>query len=98
MEHVIQGSFDDVSDIAQARCGIIAQQHPDLSDRERDVLELVLLGYSTPRIAQRLVVSENTVKTHLRHIYTKLEIGSRQELMAMAEEIPVGGKQARKQL
>ena len=95
VEHVIKGSFDDVSDIAQARCGIIAQQHPDLSDRERDVLELVLLGYSTPRIAQRLVVSENTVKTHLRHIYTKLEIGSRQELMAMAEEIPVGGKQTK---
>lgn len=96
VEHVIKGSFDDISDIAQARCSIIAQQHPDLSDRERDVLELVLLGYSTPRIAQRLVVSENTVKTHLRHIYTKLEIGSRQELLAMAEEIPVGSRQGRK--
>ncbi len=93
--HVISGSFDDVSDIAQTRCGIIAEQHPDLSRRELDVLELVLLGYSTPRIAQRLVISENTAKTHLRHLYTKTGVGSRQELMALAEQIPVSGKRER---
>ncbi len=97
VEHIISGSFDDISDIARTRCGIISQQHPDLSERERDVLELVLLGYSTPRIAQRLVVSENTVKTHLRHIYAKLGVGSRQELMAKAEETPVGAKRERRQ-
>ncbi len=96
VEHVISGTFDDVSDIARTRCRIMAQQCPDLSGRELDVLELVLLGYSTPRIAQRLVISENTAKTHLRHIYAKLSVGSRQELMALAEEIPVAGGKGRR--
>lgn len=96
VEHVISGTFDDVSDIAQTRCRIIAQEHPELSSRELDVLQLVLLGYSTPRIAQRLVISENTAKTHLRHIYAKLSVGSRQELMARAEDIPVADKGRRR--
>ena len=95
MMHVISGSFDDMSDIARARCAVLAEEHPDLSRRECDVLELVLLGYSTPRIAERLVISENTAKTHLRHLYAKTGVGSRQELMARAEQIPVCGRHGR---
>ncbi len=38
-------------------------------------------------IAERLFISENTVRTHSRHIYAKLDIHSRQELGAMLQEM-----------
>lgn len=85
--HVITGSFNDESEIARVRLDVLCQQHPDLSPRERDVLVLLLQGYSTPRIAERLSISENTAKTHLRHVYAKLGVRSRQQVMAVAERV-----------
>lgn len=45
-----------------------------LSERERDVLELMAEGLTNTGIAQRLVVSERTVEAHVRHILLKLDI------------------------
>lgn len=45
-----------------------------LSERERDVLELMAQGLTNAAIANRLVVSERTVEAHIRHILTKLDI------------------------
>lgn len=45
-----------------------------LSERERDVLELMAQGLTNAGIADRLVVSERTVEAHVRHILTKLDI------------------------
>jgi DNA-binding NarL/FixJ family response regulator len=45
-----------------------------LSERERDVLELMAQGLTNAAIAHRLVVSERTVEAHIRHILTKLDI------------------------
>jgi len=50
-----------------------------LSQREREVLNLVAKGFSFPEIARLLAVSPHTVTTHVRHIYAKLEVGSRGE-------------------
>jgi LuxR family maltose regulon positive regulatory protein len=58
----------------------------DLSPRETDVLELVAQGLRNAQIAQRLVISDKTVKTHLQHIYDKLDVGSRTEAVARARE------------
>jgi PAS domain S-box-containing protein len=50
--------------------------------REREVLELVLRGFSNREIAARLYMSVDTVKTHLKHIYAKLGVRDRWQLIA----------------
>jgi DNA-binding NarL/FixJ family response regulator len=50
----------------------------ELSDREREVLELMAEGLTNAGIAQRLVVSERTVETHVRNVLTKLNIADSQ--------------------
>ncbi|MCU1599617.1 MAG: putative transcriptional regulatory protein (LuxR-family) [Frankiales bacterium] len=51
-----------------------------LTPAERSVVELAVEGLSNPRIAQKLFLSTNTVKTHLQRAYRKLGITSRGEL------------------
>ena len=51
-----------------------------MSNREQAVYDLLAKGCSTKEIAAELCISENTAKTHIRHIYEKLHIGSRKEL------------------
>lgn len=53
-----------------------------LSQRELEVLALAAQGLSNRMLARRLFVSENTIKTHLRNIYTKLRVSSRSAAMA----------------
>jgi DNA-binding NarL/FixJ family response regulator len=63
----------------------------DLSPRETEVLELLAQGLRNAQIAKRLVISDKTVKTHLQHIYDKLDVGSRTEAVARARERGVLG-------
>jgi len=56
-----------------------AAQAEDLSDREREVLELVMHGSGNKLIAERLGVTVAAVKWHLQHIYEKLHVHSRTE-------------------
>lgn len=55
-----------------------------LTDRERAVLEELAQGKSTRQIAGSLVISEETVKTHLAHIYQKLGVTDRVQAVALA--------------
>lgn len=57
------------------------QQHYRLSARETEVMELIARGNSVVKIAEELVVSENTVRTHSKRIYSKLAIHKKQELL-----------------
>lgn len=58
-----------------------------LTDREAQVLKLLSRGLSTSQIADRMSISENTVKTHVRNILAKLEVGSRAEAVAKAVQL-----------
>jgi DNA-binding NarL/FixJ family response regulator len=55
-----------------------------LTDREKDVLRLVARGATNRDIAEELVITENTVKVHLRNILDKLQLRNRQQAAAYA--------------
>jgi len=60
---------------------------PTLSPRETEVLALVAQGLSNPAIAARLFVGEATVKTHLLHVFEKLEVNDRTRAVTRAMEL-----------
>ena len=55
-----------------------------LSERERDIIHLLALGYTNQEIAKQLFISVRTVDTHRGHIMRKLELGTRAELVMFA--------------
>lgn len=61
-----------------------SQPGDDLTDRERDILRLMVEGLSNPDIASRLYVSRSTVKFHVSNILMKLAASSRTEAVATA--------------
>ena len=59
-------------------------ERPRLSAREREILTLTAEGRSSPEIARLLFLSTSTVKTHLQHIYEKLDVSDRAAAVAKA--------------
>ncbi len=55
-----------------------------LTQREREILQLLADGMSNADVAQQLVISQETVKSHVRHILTKLEAETRTQAVAIA--------------
>jgi ATP/maltotriose-dependent transcriptional regulator MalT len=58
-----------------------------LTAREKQVLELLAGGDSYAAIAQKLVITENTLKTHIKNIYSKLEVRNRTQAVNTAVEL-----------
>lgn len=57
----------------------------ELSQREREILRLILQNKKRKEIADELHLSENTIKTHTRTLYSKLSVASREEIRALVE-------------
>lgn len=60
---------------------------PDLTTRESEILKLIAKGFSFPEIGSLLGISVNTVTTHVRKIYKKLQVGSRGEAVYEAMQL-----------
>ena len=73
-------------DLAQRVVARISRPQADLSPREVEILAAVARGLSNREIARALVISEATVKTHLVHVFTKLDVDSRTAAVARARE------------
>lgn len=73
------GESEEDADFLVYCCTQIAQSYA-LSTREYDVLVQLAQGKSRIEVSQALVLSEETIKTHIRHLYQKLSIHSRKEL------------------
>ena len=56
-----------------------------LTPRETEILSLLAHGRNAPYIQEKLVLSRNTVKTHVQNIYAKLGVHSQQELIDLVE-------------
>lgn len=59
-----------------------------LSDREAEILALLLCGYSTAAIRNRLAIAKGTVDTYIQRIYRKCDVHSRQELIELVHTFP----------
>jgi len=59
-----------------------ARQMPELSVREREVVDYVVEGLRNREIAERMGITEKTVKTHLTHVYQRLAVDTRAEMIA----------------
>ena len=75
----------------EVQAGIAAEVHsrwradaPSLSERERQVLEMIAEGMSAPEIGRRLFLSPATVKSHLQNLYEKLGVSDRAAAVAEA--------------
>jgi DNA-binding NarL/FixJ family response regulator/transcriptional regulator with XRE-family HTH domain len=78
--------------VAEMKCCLAefaaqADQPDSLTERERDILQLVAQGLSNQEIAERLVMTVGTIKWYLNHIYAKLHVKNRMEAVIHARKL-----------
>ncbi|MES2681992.1 MAG: LuxR C-terminal-related transcriptional regulator [Pseudomonadota bacterium] len=84
VEQVLRASGTDLS---RSSVSVPATRSEPLTDREREILIFLGNGVSNKEMATRLFVSENTVKFHLKNIYSKLAVASRVQAIASARNL-----------
>jgi DNA-binding NarL/FixJ family response regulator len=65
---------------------------PELTEREREILNLIARGETNPKIAERLTISVKTVRNHVANIYSKLQVADRAQAAIRAREAGLGEK------
>lgn len=66
------------------------QAFPDLSEREREILDLLAQHYTNGQIAERLSLAPKTVRNHVSNIFAKLQVSDRAEAIIRAREAGLG--------
>ncbi|HQC70462.1 MAG TPA: helix-turn-helix transcriptional regulator, partial [Sedimentibacter sp.] len=80
--HAYLAVYDNMSRSQQTDIIRYVKTLDPLTAREEEVLQLILSGKTNREIAELLFISENTVKTHARNIFSKYDVGSRAELIS----------------
>ena len=75
---------------AHIRPAALPQVFPELSEREREILDLLAQGYKNAEIAHQLVLSEKTVRNHVSNILSKLQVTDRTQAIIRAKEAGLG--------
>ena len=70
----------------EKRPSIVPSESQLLSEREMDVLKLMVKGHRYTDIAAQLFISPNTVRTHVNNVYKKLHLSSKSEMMELARK------------
>ena len=70
--------------------GLSVSPFPDLTDREREVLDLIAEGMDNAQIASRLFISGKTVSNHISNIFAKLHLADRSQAIVTAREAGLG--------
>ncbi len=70
------------------------QAFPALTDREREVLELIARGHPNPSIARELSLSTKTVGNYVSNIFTKLQVADRAQAIIRAREAGLGSERS----
>jgi DNA-binding NarL/FixJ family response regulator len=70
--------------------GAALDPFPRLTEREREILDLVACGLTNAEIARRLVVSDKTVRNHVSNVFAKLQVAGRAEAVARARDAGFG--------
>ncbi|WP_369217649.1 response regulator [Streptomyces flavofungini] len=76
--------------LAGERNPAAARPFPELTEREREVLDLVARGLDNRRIARELVLSEKTVRNHVSRIFAKLQVAHRAAAVSQARDAGLG--------
>ncbi len=72
------------------RLSMPAQAFPELTEREREILDLMAQGLNNIEIAERLIISAKTVRNHTSNIFTKLQVADRARAIVLAREAGLG--------
>jgi len=75
-----------------ARPAVEATAFPELTEREREILDMVARGLNNTEITARLVLSPKTVRNHISNIFSKLQVADRAQAIVRAREAGLGGE------
>ena len=79
-----------VNFFSSTQSGLSPQAFPELTAREREVLDLIAKGLNNQAIANRLSISEKTVRNHISNIFNKLQVVDRAQAIVKAREAGMG--------
>lgn len=70
----------------------LTNKYPNLTDRENEIVDLLLTGRTYKMIAEELYLSQNTIKTHIKNIYSKYNVNSKVELIKALQKMHITQK------